>query len=306
MNVYYLDDKRLLWGSFLRRDIDITLLRAFAAVAETRGVTSAARLLNLTQAAVSQQIKRLEDFFGVELFDRESRRFNLTHTGERLYGYAQRILALNDEVWGIMTSPDFEGEVRFGVPHDIVSPFVPPILKTFNQCWPRVRVTLICQPTIKLIRMVETRDIDLTLTTESTPGEDGELLMADQLLWVGARGGEAYKRLPLPVSFGDTSCAFRASTARALSQTQRDWRLTCETSDFAPYCATIEADLAVAPMLTSTVPRNLQVLGPEHGLPPLPLFYINLRMPAAGASEIALELARFIRTGFAQRHRTAA
>jgi hypothetical protein len=59
-------------------------------------------------------------------------------------------------------------------------------------------------------------------------------------------------------------------------------------------------------MLGGTVPRNLQVLGPEFGLPPLPLFYINLRMPAAGASEIALELARFIRTGFAQRHRPAA
>jgi DNA-binding transcriptional LysR family regulator len=47
----------------VRRDIDIGLLRAFAAVAETGGVTSAARLLNLTQAAVSQQLKRLEEFF---------------------------------------------------------------------------------------------------------------------------------------------------------------------------------------------------------------------------------------------------
>jgi hypothetical protein len=36
------------------------------------------------------------------------------------------------------------------------------------------------------------------------------------------------------------------------------------------------------------------------------LFYINLRMPAVGAADVALELARFIRTGFAQRHRTAA
>jgi hypothetical protein len=59
-------------------------------------------------------------------------------------------------------------------------------------------------------------------------------------------------------------------------------------------------------MMTSSVPRNLQMLGPEHGLPPLPLFYINLRMPAVGAADVALELARFIRTGFAQRHRTAA
>jgi DNA-binding transcriptional LysR family regulator len=290
----------------VRRDIDISLLRAFAAVAETGGVTSAARSLNLTQAAVSQQIKRLEDFFGFTLFDREQRRLELSPTGERLLAYAQRILALNDEVWGVMTSPDFEGEVRFGVPHDIVQPFMPPILKTFNQCWPKVRVTLICQATIKLRRMLDNREIDLTLTTEKEAGEGGDLLMADQLVWVGARGGEAHKRHPLPVSFGDASCAFRTSTVRALSGAERAWRLTCETSDFAPYCATIEADLAVAPMISSSVPRNLQILGPEYGLPPLPLFYINLRLPVAGTADVAVELARFIRTGFAQRHRPAA
>ena len=290
----------------MRRDIDVGLLRAFAAVAETGGVTSAARVLNLTQAAVSQQIKRLEDFFALSLFDREQRRLVLTPTGERLLAYAQRILALNDEVWGVMTSPDFEGEVRLGVPHDIVQPFMPPILKTFNQCWPRVRVTLTCQATARLLRMLDNREIDLTLTTEREPGGTSDFLMADQLVWVGARGGDAHSRDPLPVSFGDPTCAFRASTVRALSGAERDWRITCETSDFAPYCATIEADLAVAPMMTSSVPRNLHVLGPEYGLPPLPLFYINLRMPAAGPLDIAQELARFIRTGFAQRHRAAA
>ena len=45
-------------------NIDTSLLRAFVAVAETGGMTSAARLVNLTQAAVSQQVKRLEDTFG--------------------------------------------------------------------------------------------------------------------------------------------------------------------------------------------------------------------------------------------------
>ena len=54
----------------MSRNIDVGLLRAFVAVAETGSVTRAAHLLNLTQAAVSQQFKRLEELFGVELFDR--------------------------------------------------------------------------------------------------------------------------------------------------------------------------------------------------------------------------------------------
>ena len=57
----------------MSRNIDVGLLRAFVAVVETGSVTRAAHLLNLTQAAVSQQLKRLEELFGVELFDRSNR-----------------------------------------------------------------------------------------------------------------------------------------------------------------------------------------------------------------------------------------
>lgn len=285
--------------------MDLALLRAFVAVVETGGMTSAARTLNLTQAAVSQQIRRLEEFFATQLIDRNHRRPVLTPVGERLFGNARRMLALNDEIWATMTSPDFEGEVRLGVPHDIVTPFIPPILKSFNQYWPQVRVTLMCLPTLNLLEMLDNKQIDVTLTTEKYPGDAGELLLPDQLVWVGARAGDAYKQRPLPVSFGDSVCAFRAVTIRALSEADLAWRLTCETSDFSPYCATLEADLAVAPMLKLAVPRNLQVLGAEEGLPPLPVFYINMRLPS-GASDIALEMARFIRAGFSQPYQTAA
>jgi len=114
----------------MTRDIDIALLRAFLAVVETGGVTTAARILNRTQAAVSLQIKRLEELFGTELFVREKKRFILSPAGERLFGNAQRLVALNDETWNAMTTPQFEGEVLLGVPPDIVTNLVPPVLTT--------------------------------------------------------------------------------------------------------------------------------------------------------------------------------
>ncbi len=283
----------------MSRNIDIGLLRAFVAVAETGGMTAASRLLNLTQAAISQQIRRLEDQLRQQLLDRDRRRAALTPAGERLYVFAQRMLALNDETWGMMTSPDFEGEVKFGVPYDVIRPFVPAILKNFAQHWPRVRITLMCSTTLRLCEMLERGEVDLTLTTEEEAGGLGELLLPSQLVWVGARGGDAYRRRPLPVSIGDGTCAFRAASLKALAGVDVDWRVTCETSDITPYCATIEADLAVAPMLALAVPRNLQVLGVEEGLPPLPVFHINMRLPRAGVSKEAEELARFVRAGFA-------
>ncbi len=290
----------------MAHNIDTALLRAFVAVADTGGMTSAGRLLNLTQAAVSQQVKRLEDTFQQPLFERDRRRIRLTARGERLLVHAQRLLALNDEVWGLMTSPDFEGEVRLGAPHDIVGPFLPPILKSFDQAWPRVRVSLVCSTTPLLLEALERGDVDLTLTTERTCEPDAEVLLPDQLVWVGARGGRASQCEPLPVSIGDKTCAFRDAAIKALAKAGRDWRPVCELSNMEPLLATLIADLAVAPLLASTVPDTLEVIKPDLKLPPLPTYYINLHLPKAGAGDIAIELANHIRQQFAARYNRAA
>lgn len=290
----------------MARNIDTALLRAFVAVAETGGMTSAGRLLNLTQAAVSQQVKRLEDTFRQQLFERDRRRLRLTAKGERLLAHAQRLLALNDEVWGLMTLPDFEGEVRLGVPHDIVNPFMPPVLKSFDQAWPRVRVSLVCDTTPCLLGAMKRGEIDLTLTTERDHGAGAEMLLPDELVWVGARGGRAHRLEPLPVSLGNHTCAFRDTAVKALAGIGRDWRPVCEISNMEPILATLRADLAVSVLQVSTVPEDLQVLGSETGLPRLPMFYINLHLPKAGAGDVAVELARHIRRQFAARYHRAA
>src|SRR5258707_15338878 len=98
-------------------NLDIALLRAFLAVIESGGVTKAAPVLALSQAAVSQQIKRLEEVLECRLFERQGRRLVLAPAGERLQGAAPRPGALNDEGYAGMRTPPFEGEGRFGGPH---------------------------------------------------------------------------------------------------------------------------------------------------------------------------------------------
>uniref|UniRef100_UPI0013D8274A LysR family transcriptional regulator n=1 Tax=Klebsiella pneumoniae TaxID=573 RepID=UPI0013D8274A len=75
-------------------------------------------VLHLTQGAVSQQIRRLEDLLGQSLFERDRGGLRLTSSGERLIAKARRLLALNDEIWAEMTAEVFRGRVRLGVPHD--------------------------------------------------------------------------------------------------------------------------------------------------------------------------------------------
>jgi DNA-binding transcriptional LysR family regulator len=288
----------------MHRDIDTALLRAFVAVVETGSATGAAVLLNLTQAAVSQQLKRLEELFGTELFERHHKRLALRPNGERLLTHAHRLIALNDEVFGAMSAPAYEGEVRLGVPHDIVGPYLPPILRRFDKAWPRVRVSLKCTTTPQLIELLRKGTIDVTLTTELRCGAGGETLLQDDLVWVGAIDGAARGRDPLPVSLGDEKCEFRPSVLRALRGAGRDWRPVCEVSSMEPLLASIEADLAIAPLLRSTIPHYLQAIDRDHRLPRLPKFLINMYLPPARQSEIAVELARHIRQEFeARAHR---
>ncbi len=70
--------------------------------------------------------------------------------------------------------------------------------------------------------------------------------------------------------------------------------------------AVLEADLAIAPMLFSTIPDGLVVLPPEVPLPALPSFSINMYLPKTGGSDIGRELARHIREQFYARHHRVA
>ena len=279
------------------RNIDTALLRSFVVVAETGGMTAAARQLNLTQAAVSQQIKRLEELLQCRLFERDRREFAITAAGERLMSKAQRMLALNDDIWASMVRPEFEGEVRLGVPHDIVSHFMPPVLRRFDRAWPRVQIIFDCSATQALLGRLDAGDIDLTLTTEQHPARDGngETLMSEPLVWVGASGGKAHLRNPLPISLGEQNCSFRPAVNAAIDRLGRDWRSVCNHGGIQAMEATLSADLAISAMLRCAVASDLELIPASAGLPPLPHFHINMYLRKGSIPAAATELARHIR-----------
>jgi DNA-binding transcriptional LysR family regulator len=199
-----------------------------------------------------------------------------------------------------MRTPSFEGEVRLGVPYDIIASFVPPILRRFAKAQPRVRVSLVCEDSKVVREALRSGGVDLALTTEIDCGRHGETLRTDRLVWVGVPGGDAHLKDPLPVSLGASTCVFRPVAVEALGKARRDWRAVCEVSRMEPVYAAIEAGLAVAPLLRSSVPERFEVLGREARLPALPEFRFNLYAPP-GLSPAARDLADHVRARFAGR-----
>ncbi|MEM6478082.1 MAG: LysR family transcriptional regulator [Pseudomonadota bacterium] len=279
------------------RNLDLTSLRSFAAVADLGGVTRASGALNLTQSAVSMQLKRLEEGLGVGLIDRSARSVALTAAGEQLLGYARRMLALNDEALSRLTDDGFEGEITLGVPHDIVYPHIPQVLQNFASSYPRMKVNLISSFTRGLKKQFMAGDCDLILTTESELGAGGETLCEKPLVWVGAPGGSAWRSRPLRLAF-EGNCIFRRDVQRALDRANIDWEMGVESNSTRTIEASVSADLAVHAMVAGSEPVYFERISHGGALPELSLQKINLYRRPDGGGEPLDALAALVRNAY--------
>lgn len=257
------------------RNLDLTALRSFVAVVDVGGMTRAANLLNLTQSAVSMQIKRLEDSLDVVLLTRAHRTVTLTVAGEQLLGYARRLIEINDQAVQRLTDSEVEGELRVGVPHDIVYPCFPMVLQRLNAEFPRVRVNLVSSYTLRLRELFGRGECDLILTTEDGVSHGGAFLAEQSLLWVGAPGAQAWRDRPLRLAF-EHGCMFRAPVQAALDSAGIAWEMAVDSDSARTIEAAVSADLAVTAALAGTVPAQLEAVQHGGALPPLGTKQINI------------------------------
>lgn len=279
------------------RNLDVTTLRSFVAVADLGGVTKAAGFLHLTQSAVSMQLKRLEELIGVGLLDRSGRGIALTAEGEQLLGYARRMVTLNDEVIRRLTHEEFEGQITLGVPTDIVYPVVPRAMQQFAAAYPRVKVHLISSYTRDLKPRFDKGEIDIILTTEGETGAGAEGLCTLPLVWIGAPGGATWRRRPLRFASGE-NCLFRSHAIRMLDDAGIEWEMAVATSSERTVEATVSADLGIMAMIEGTQAPYFEVIDHAGALPDLGEQHINMYGADASKGEAIGFLADLLRTGF--------
>lgn len=283
----------------MKRNLDTGLIRSFVCVAATGNMTAAADRLGLTQGAVSQQIRRLEEVLRATLFDRSRRGLTLTRQGEHLLHLSKPFLAMNDEILREMTTPAVRGSVRLGVPYDLVSAYLPRVLQGFADTHPHIEVELACDATTSLFEAMERGDADIAIVEEPVGAITGECLCIERLLWIGAPSGAAHRKRPLPLSIVSDVCVFRPAVHSALRMADIAWRTVFENGNIEATMTTVRADLAVTPSLASVIPNDLEVLAADCGLPDLPGFSISLLVRRNDPDPAVGELAAHIRRAFA-------
>jgi DNA-binding transcriptional LysR family regulator len=144
--------------------MDTRQLAAFCAVVERKSFSEAAERLGVTQPAVSQQIRSLEDRVGQQLLDRSGRRVEPTEAGTRLYRSAQRLLALErqllEEIAGEAEGP-LRGQLAIGASTGPGGTVVPVLLCEFAEANPEVTIDLAISDTQTIVDRVARRELEL-------------------------------------------------------------------------------------------------------------------------------------------------
>ena len=144
-------------------DISLRQIRAYLAVARTLSFTRAAAETNLSQPALTVQIRSLEEQLGIRLFDRNSRSVELTRLGRELVPVFQRLLReFDDTVTGVRDiARHGGGSVRLGALPSFAAGILPDIIVRFRDRFPRVALTIKDAIASRVMEFVLSEEVDL-------------------------------------------------------------------------------------------------------------------------------------------------
>lgn len=190
-------------------------------MAKAASITKAAQMLNYVQSNVTTRIQALETELGVPLFYRSNRGMSLTPAGEDLLTYADQIIMLLEEAFNkIKYSDSAAGSLKLGSIETAVSPYLLPILKTYQADFPNVQVILTTGSTHELLQKVRLGE----LHGASIYGEVQEQqlnyhpLFEDELVLISEldRSDSLDSLLSLPMLFFEVGCTHQERVEQLL------------------------------------------------------------------------------------------
>jgi DNA-binding transcriptional LysR family regulator len=221
-------------------------LRTLVAVVDLRSFTKAAQSLNVTQPAVSAQIKRLQGLLGADLLDKSAPGVSLTTAGELVVNYARRLLSINDQILDIAGPRPAAKTVRIGATGDFTASAIALGLAYSRVRRPDLRFEVYSANIDVLLRDLREGDADLAIWVSSTgPTLDTRYYWTEPLVWVHAPSTRIEPSRPVPlVSYGE-ECLFTRSAIAALNEIARGNEVVFTGSSIVGLGAAVAAGFGV-------------------------------------------------------------
>lgn len=274
---------------------NLDLVRTFLAVAEAGSFTAAATGVYRSQAAVSQQIRRLEAQVGARLFERGRREVTLSHAGRRLLPHARQLLNASEQARLAAHGSD-QHRVRIGIPDDLAGLVIPALANVAGHDGAFV-FEIVTGATRELHASIPAR-LEIVIGLAIPRLRDGIELARLRIRWFGHWNGGS-----IPLALCTEGCLLRRQALAALDHAGMPWHLCVAATSVGVVEAAIAGGMAVGPLLEAVaspgLPRTEAL--PSAG-------EIGIRMYANSHVERSLldRLSDAIRRQVATRTRTAA
>ena len=147
--------------------MDTQFLNTFVVVADRGSMAAAARVLNITPAAVAQQIRTLERELGAPLIARAGRTVSLTEEGSRILQRARDLLRDVADMRSVANESEVSGELRLGACPTALAGMLPDILARMVEAFPQINVYIRPGYSAELYRAVETGELDAAVVLQA-------------------------------------------------------------------------------------------------------------------------------------------
>jgi DNA-binding transcriptional LysR family regulator len=275
-------------------DLELDLLRAFVAVAESGSFTAAAEVVGRSQSAVSQKVLRLEDILQRRVFERTSRSLSLTREGEQLLVAARRMLEFNDGVMRQMREPLRAGTLRLGVSEDFIPSELPKLLARFSRLYPAVQIDLMTGLSCDLLAAHEGGQLDAVIAKRDGAARRGRVVWREPLVWMAAADYRVDFSRPAPLVMLRPPCTYREVMIAALGAVRLEWVATCTASSLQGVQAAVAGGLGVTVLGRSFVRDGMQVLQPPASWPALPMTEITVLGEEGEVADLVRPLVGFL------------
>lgn len=283
------------------RDFDIDVLRSLVAMSELGGLANAGRQRGRTVAALSLQMRKLEEQAGAELFFKEGRKLALTSAGEIVLSYARRILALNDEAQQTLRSSSVSGQVRFGTSQDFGEGWLPPVLARFHQQHPVVGLEVSIDRSSQLVPAVEDGSLDMVLTLGMGERPNSLCIGHLPLVWIAHRDFEWHRGQALPLVVFPTPCRFRSKANAELDAVGIDSAVALTSSSLYGVWAAVSAKLGVTLRTAQGLLPDLEMVDKKFDLPSLGYVDVSLTIGGEARSPALCTLIDMLRESLQKR-----
>ncbi|VTU40376.1 HTH-type transcriptional activator AllS [Variovorax sp. PBS-H4] len=271
--------------------MDLEQLRTFVAVVEAGSLTAAAPQVFLSQSAVSEQMRKLEERAGQSLLTRSKAGVAPTAAGTRLLGHAQRLLALADEALRDLRGETLQGELRLAVTDYFRPGELARLLGRLGERYPQVRLHVSVMKSGAIEAGYAQGQFDLGLSMRIA-GQGGSAAAAkvpalrrESLAWMGATGLRVARGEPLRLLVLPDTCSLHQFTIKLLKQRRVPFAVAHVASGVAGLQSALAAGLGVACLNESSLCEGVARLPPPHGLPALPSVGFHFLPPRRGESE---------------------